>query len=207
VRYLIQACRDHTVLLLTRSQPPPIREACQLARLLAPSIVVLEDVDMLAEDRQTNQYPMLLHELLNEMDGVGLRDEVTFLLTTNRPEVLEPALAARPGRVDQAIAFPLPDEAGRRRLFEVYGRGLDLTSLDWEQWIAQSAGTSPAFIEELLRKAALLAAEHNGAGGLLRLTNAHMHDAMRELVLIGGELTQRLLGYRPTRIGFQSAAK
>ena len=48
------------------------------------------------------------------------------MLTTNRPDALEPALAARPGRVDLAIEIPLPDAAARRRLIELYGRGLDL---------------------------------------------------------------------------------
>jgi AAA+ superfamily predicted ATPase len=204
VRYLIQACRDHTIVLLTRSQPPPVREACQIARLLAPSIVVLEDVDMLAEDRQTNPSPNALHELLNEMDGIGAQDEVTFLLTSNRPEVLEPALSGRPGRIDQAIAFPLPDEPARRRLFEVYGRGLDLGKLDVDTWVRQTAGTSPAFIAELLRKASLFAAERSGATEMLQLTHDDVHRALNELVLFGGELTQRLLGYRHLRIGYQS---
>ena len=67
---------------------------------------------------------------MNEMDGLGPQAEVIFLLTTNRPEVLEPALSARPGRIDQAIEFPLPDDGCRRRLFELYGRGLDLSGLD-----------------------------------------------------------------------------
>ena len=206
VRYLSHACRDHTVVLLTRSSSLPVREACQIARLLAPSIVVLEDVDILAEDRQTNRCPLVLHDLLDEMDGLGPRDEVTFLLTTNRPEILEPALAGRPGRIDQAIAFPLPDDAGRRRLFGVYGKGLDLSALDLEEWVAQTAGSSPAFIEELLRKAALLVAERDGQS-VLKLGDDDLRAALRELVLFGGELTQRLLGFRPLRIGYQVEPK
>ncbi|MCI0458018.1 MAG: AAA family ATPase [Gemmataceae bacterium] len=203
VRYLTRACPDHTVLLLTGSQQGQVREACQIARMLAPSIVVLEDVDLVAEDREHNRCPAVLHELLNEMDGLGSRDEVTFLLTTNRPEILEPALAARPGRIDQAIAFPLPDESCRRRLFEVYGRGLDLSVLDLERWVAQTNGVSPAFIEELLRKAALLAAERGESSRPLKLADGDVQDAIRELIYFGGELTQKLLGYRPGRIGYQ----
>src|SRR5262249_43756315 len=118
----------------------------------------------------------------------------------------EPALCARPGRIDQAIAFPLPDEACRRRLLEVYGRGLDLSALDLDRWVAQTGGGSPAFIEELLRQAALMASEGGEASRPIRLTDADVQDAVRELVYFGGELTQRLLGYRPARVGFQSAA-
>jgi ATP-dependent 26S proteasome regulatory subunit len=127
---------------------------------------------------------------------------VTFLLTTNRPEALEPALAARPGRVDQAVYFPLPDEECRRRLFDVYGRGLDLTALDLRRWVVQTDGVSPAFIEELLRKAALSAAERGEASRPLSLRDSDVQEAIRDLVQFGGELTQKLLGYRTGRFGF-----
>jgi ATP-dependent 26S proteasome regulatory subunit len=206
VRYLTQSCRDHTILLMTGARQGMVRESCQIARLLAPSIVVLEDVDLVAEDRQQNRCPTILHELLDEMDGLGPRAEVIFLLTTNRPDVLEPALCARPGRIDQAIEFPLPDEACRRRLFEVYGRGLDLAALDLGRWVTQTNGVSPAFIEELLRKSALMASERGEASRPIRVTDADVQDAIRELVYFGGELTQRLLGYRPARVGFQAGA-
>ena len=172
--------------------------------MLAPSIVVLEDVDLIAEERERNHCPAALLALLNEMDGLGSRDEVMFLMTTNRPEIHESALAARPGRIDQAIAFPLPDEGRRRRLFEVYGRGLDLSAMDVGRWVAQTGGVSPAFIEELLRKAALLAAERGESSQPLRLSDADMQDAVRDLVYFGVELTQRLLGYQVGRLGYQA---
>ena len=204
VRYLAQTCREHTIILLTGKQQGLIRQSCQIARLLAPSIVVLEDVDLIAENREQNRCPAALHELMNEMDGLGPRAEVIFLLTTNRPEMLETALSARPGRIDQAIAFPLPDDACRRRLFEVYGRGLDLSSLDLDRWVAQTSGASPAFIEELLRKSTLLASERGESASPLRLTDVDIQNAIRELIYFGGELTQKLLGYRSSRIGYQT---
>jgi hypothetical protein len=207
VRYLAGACADHTVIVLSGTRQGLIREGCQAARLLAPSIVILEDIDLMAEDRERNRCAAALQELLNEMDGIGERDQVTFLLTTNRPEALEPALAARPGRVDQAVFFPLPDEEHRRRLFEVYGRGLDLTAVDLGRWVAQTNGVSPAFIEELLRKAALAAAERGEPSRPMRLTDGDIQDAVRDLVQFGGELTQRLLGYQTGRLGFQVSAE
>ena len=57
----------------------------------APSIVILEDVDLIAEERANNRCPTVLHELMDEMDGVGAQTDCIFLLTTNRPEILEPA--------------------------------------------------------------------------------------------------------------------
>jgi hypothetical protein len=207
VRYVTQACPDHTVILLTGNHLGLVRDSCQVARMLAPSIVVLEDVDLVAEEREHNRFPTILHELLNEMDGIALRDQVMFLLTTNRPEILEKALAARPGRVDQAVAFPLPDESCRRRLFELYGRGMDLSALDLPRWLGQTAGVSPAFIEELLRKAALMAAERGESTSPLRLSDVDVQDAIRELVCFGGELTQKLLGYGRGRFGFQATGE
>jgi ATP-dependent 26S proteasome regulatory subunit len=98
-----------------------------MARLLQPSIVVLEDVDLIAEERtREGACSAVLFELLNQMDGLADDADILFLLTTNRPDILEPALASRPGRIDQAIEIPLPDAACRRRLLELYGRGLTL---------------------------------------------------------------------------------
>src|SRR5207302_982107 len=79
-----------------------LQPAVQLARMLAPSMVVLEDVDLIAEERGMpfGHTGPLLFELLNEMDGLRDDSDVIFVLTTNRPDILEPALAARPGRVE-----------------------------------------------------------------------------------------------------------
>jgi hypothetical protein len=206
LRYLAHACPEHTIILLTGRQLGLIRESCHIAKLLAPSIVILEDVDLIAEERSHNKCPTLLHELLDEMDGIGTQADCIFLLTTNRPEILEPALAARPGRIDQAVEFPLPDEECRRRLFELYGRGLDQDGLDLPHWVEQTDGVSPSFIEELLRKAALLAAERGEISVPLKLRDADLDQAVKELVYFGGELTQRLLGYRTQKLGYRMPA-
>jgi ATP-dependent 26S proteasome regulatory subunit len=131
-----------------------------------------------------------------------------FLLTTNRPQVLEPALSARPGRVDQAVEFPLPDEDCRRRLFALYGRGLDLTGADLERWVARTERASPAFLEELLRRAVLMAAERGEQAEPPRVRDEDLEKALGELVYFGGEMTQKLLGFRSSgSIGFRPAPR
>jgi AAA+ superfamily predicted ATPase len=195
-KYLARACPDYTVILLTGRQLKLVRESCVLARLLQPALVVIEDVDLIAADRDQNFDTTLLHDLMDEMDGLGPRADVIFLLTTNRPRALERALAARPGRVDQAVYFPLPDRDCRRRLFDHFAHGLDLSGVDVEPLLDRTDGASPAFVEELFRKAALLAAERGEHSHPLRLTNADFDAAVRELVEFGGALTQHLLGYR-----------
>ena len=94
-----------------------IRPACALARMLQPSIVVLEDVDLIAQHRGYADTNPLLFDVLNQMDGVEEDADVSFLLTTNRADLLEPALAARPGRVDLALALDelLADESEMTR--------------------------------------------------------------------------------------------
>jgi cell division protease FtsH len=193
--YLAAQMRGRTVLLLTGKGMGSIETACRLARLLEPATVILEDVDLIGtqRNRQTVDANALLFELLNQMDGLGDDVDVLFILTTNRPDILEPALAARPGRIDQAIEIPLPDDECRRRLLELYGRGLTLRLNDWDRLVRRTAGASGAFIRELLRKAAVLAAEEDG-GSPLTVQDGHIEEALTELLVAGGALTQSLLG-------------
>jgi len=90
----------------------------------------------------------LLNKLLNEMDGLREDAAVLFVLTTNRPRHLEAALAARPGRIDQAIEFPLPDERGRLQAGTAVCRGLPLSDDVAEVIARKTKGASAAFIKE-----------------------------------------------------------
>lgn len=193
--YLVSQMPGRTVLLLTGGAIRSIEAVCNLARLLAPATVILEDVDLIGTERhhQTVGANALLFELLNQMDGLAEDVDVLFLLTTNRPDVLEPALAARPGRIDQAIEVPPPDADCRRRLFALFGRGLNVQVTDWDRLVDRTAGVSGAFIRELLRKAAVYAAEEDGAAELL-VRDRHLDEAVAELLVAGGPLTQSLLG-------------
>jgi hypothetical protein len=196
--YLAAQSGDRTVLLLTGRGLGLIEQSCGLARTLQPAIVILEDVDLVAEERTRREgcAAPLLFELLNEMDGLADDADILFLLTTNRPDILEPALAARPGRIDQAYEIPLPDKACRSRLFELYGRGLTLQVAERERFLDRTQGASAAFLRELMRKAALFAADE---GPEMVLSDRHLDDALHELVVQGGDLTQSLLGFRSAR--------
>src|SRR3712207_9476941 len=108
----------------------------------------------------------LLFQLLNEMDGLAADAAGVFLLTTNRADLLEPALAARPGRVDQAVELTLPDRDARRALFDLY-RGdlaMDLSGLD--EVLDRTDGVTASFLKELIRRVALFAAERTDDGAL-----------------------------------------
>ena len=190
VMYLAGLMPDRTVVLLAGEALGAVSPACRLARSLEPAMVVLEDVDLIARNRVHFQTTPFLFELLNAMDGLDEDADLIFVLTTNRPEDLEPALASRPGRVDLAVELPLPDAGARRRLFDLYGRGLELDVEDWEPVVAATDGTSPAFIRELYRRATLAAAE----AGEERVTGARLRAAVGELKDRSGRLTASLLG-------------
>ena len=92
-------------------------------------------------------------------------------MTTNRADLLEPALAARPGRVDQAVEFPLPDARRAGAPDRLFCEGLDVDGLDVDALVEQTEDASPAFLRELVRKAALHAAigdDHAISAGALR---------------------------------------
>ena len=111
-----------TAVLLSGGSLRFIHDAAKVARAHQPAIVVLEDCDLIAEDRSFG--PMakpLLFEVLDALDGIDADADVAFLLTTNRVEHLERRPGQRPGRVDLAAEIPLPDEPGGGRSPPVCG--------------------------------------------------------------------------------------
>jgi hypothetical protein len=194
IHYLASQLPNHTTLLVTAEQVGLLSEYFTLARFLQPSIMVIEDVDLIARERTHMHGPFeeaLLNKLLNEMDGLREDAEVLFILTTNRPDQIEPALVSRPGRIDQAIEFPLPDEEGRAKLTKLYARGLEIPEELLELIVSRTKGVSAAFIKELMRRCAQFQIEFS-RGNLL--TQPSVDAAIEEMLFAGGALNRRLLG-------------
>ena len=197
VRYLISQLVDTTVVELTGETLGAIREACSVARSLQPSMIVVEDVDLIAEERDhySGETP-LLFALLNEMDGLADDADVVFLLTTNRADLLEPALASRPGRVDQAVHIDLPDSSARARLFELYRARLDVDTSRLDDVLGRTEGVTASFIKELLRRAAVVAADRDGLEvGALHVTADDLDAALADLMDTRNQMTRAVLGY------------
>ncbi len=197
LRYLMSRLTDTTVVMLSGDALQFIAAAVSIARALQPALVIVEDVDLIAESRgmHPGQHP-LLFQLLNEIDGLQEDADVTFLLTTNRADLLEPALAQRPGRVDQAVELPLPDAEGRRQLLALYRGNLDLQLIDTDPIVAKTEGVTASFFKELLRRAALVSAERaDGDGdGALVVGDAELGAALDQLLSERNQLTRVLLG-------------
>lgn len=192
IRYLANNLAGHTTLLITAGQMGLLAQYMTLARLLQPAMVVIEDVDLIARSRETMRgcEEPLLNTLLNEMDGLKEDADIIFILTTNRPEQLEAALAGRPGRIDQAIEVPLPDAIGREKLIRLYGAKLELSNSLVMEAVDRTKGVSAAFIKELMRRTA--------QSSLLRgnsvTTSQDITEALNDMLFSGGRLNIRLLG-------------
>lgn len=202
IHYLAGALEGHTTLLITAEQVGLLGEYMTLARLLQPSIVVIEDVDLVARDRNEMGVceEVLLNKLLNEMDGLKEDADILFLLTTNRPEALERALASRPGRVDQAIEFPFPDAEGREKLVRLYAQGVETPDEVVRIIVRKTEKVSAAFIKELMRRSVQFHLEHNGAP---ELQLQDVENALEEMLFRGGSLNLKLLGAESAgRVGF-----
>jgi hypothetical protein len=200
LRYLLGQLQGVTVVQLTGTSVDLVAEACSVARALQPAVVVIEDVDLIAEDRGDfpGRHP-LLFQLLNEMDGLAEDSDVAFVLTTNRADLLESALTSRPGRVDQAVELTLPNADSRRALLELYSREVALDTSRLDAVIARTDGVTASFLKELVRRACLLAAErtdpgHGDGAAALAVSADDLDTAVAELLDTRNAMTRLLLG-------------
>jgi ATP-dependent Clp protease adapter protein ClpS len=193
IRYLASNLPGHTTLIITAAQVALLAHYMSLARLLQPAMVVIEDVDLIARDRNRMGpcEDSLLNGLLNQMDGLKEDADILFILTTNRPEQLESALASRPGRIDQAIEVPVPDEIGRRKLVQLYGRGLPLGDAVVGEAAQRTKGVSAAFIKELMRRIAQASIARDGG---TTVGSDDISEALDDMLFAGGKLNVKLLG-------------
>ncbi len=193
VNYLLSATEGRTSVLLTGQALGQISAAFSIARDLAPATVVLEDVDLVAAERtMPGSHGGVLFELLNQLEGLAEDSDLLVILTTNRPDLIEPALAARPGRVDLALELPLPDEEGRRRLLRLYSGEIVLDAETERELVERIEGATGALIKELMRQATL-----RGAVNGVAPTSADIVRILDELLEERAALTRRLLGQPP----------
>jgi hypothetical protein len=137
-----------------------IKEIYKTARLLAPSIVIVEDIDTLgALDRREGGNHPLLGEFLNCLNGVGTNEGVITIATTNYPKHLDVALVDRPGRIDLRIELGLPEPELREHIFKKYLKEMKTEKLNYKPIVKKSEGLSGAYIREVVMSAYLDAKE------------------------------------------------
>ena len=136
-----------------------IRELFERARQTAPAIIFLDEIDALASNRGEGHEvtERVVSQLLTEMDRAASHPKLVVLAATNRKGSIDPALL-RPGRLEQHIEVPNPDETARREILAVHTRGTPLgEDVDLDELAAETAGYSGAELEALVREASMRA--------------------------------------------------
>ncbi|MCW2276906.1 ATP-binding protein [Heliophilum fasciatum] len=137
-----------------------LRELFTQAEKMAPSIIFFDEIDAFAFDRNraTSSFEAtLIAQFLSLMDGFTRRSQVVVIATTNRLDILDPALL-RPGRFDYQIRVTLPDQAGRAQILQLHTRQMPIADdVDLDALAAQTEGYSGADLALLCAKAGLIA--------------------------------------------------
>jgi len=155
----------------------------KLARHLAPTVVIIEDIDTLGglDRRESHDHP-LLGEFLNCLSGMERNSGVVTLATTNYPQHLDWALADRPGRFDARIKFGYPKEAARKEILSKYLGPFALGKINIHSIIKKSDGFSGAYLQELVQTAFMLAFEEQAYDiKKAKIQDSHLTQALEIL--------------------------
>jgi cell division protease FtsH len=143
-----------------------VRDLFAQAKQNSPCIIFMDEIDAVGRHRGAgfgggnDEREQTLNQLLVEMDGFEMKDNIILIAATNRPDILDPALL-RPGRFDRQIVVDRPDRQGRQAILEVHTRGKPLAKhIDLDTLAAQTPGFTGADLANLVNEAALLAARH-----------------------------------------------
>jgi cell division protease FtsH len=146
-----------------------VRSLFKEARRLAPCIVFIDEIDAVGHargkggDSAASDHHQTINQLLVEMDGFDQSAGIVVMASTNRHDVLDPALL-RPGRFDRQVVVPLPDVRGRTEILKVHARPIELhDAVDLAHVARQTPGFTGAELANLLNEAAILAARDNAA--------------------------------------------
>jgi cell division protease FtsH len=141
-----------------------VRDLFEQAKQNSPCIIFMDEIDAVGRHRGAgmggghDEREQTLNQLLVEMDGFEMKDNIILIAATNRPDVLDPALL-RPGRFDRQVVVDRPDRKGRKHILEVHTRGKPLArSIELDTLAGQTPGFTGADLANLINEAALLTA-------------------------------------------------
>ncbi len=141
-----------------------VRDLFEQAKQNSPCIIFMDEIDAVGRHRGAgmggghDEREQTLNQLLVEMDGFEMKDNIILIAATNRPDILDPALL-RPGRFDRQVVVDRPDRKGRKQILEVHTRGKPLAKeIDLDALAGQTPGFTGADLSNLINEAALLTA-------------------------------------------------
>ncbi|WP_372790301.1 ATP-dependent zinc metalloprotease FtsH [Paraconexibacter sp.] len=172
-----------------------VRDLFEQAKQNSPCIIFMDEIDAVGRHRGAgmggghDEREQTLNQLLVEMDGFTMTDNIILIAATNRPDILDPALL-RPGRFDRQIMVDRPDRKGRAKILDVHTRGKPLAKeIDTDTLAGQTPGFTGADLANLVNEAALLAART----GKREITQAELEEGIMR-VIAGPEKKTRVMG-------------
>jgi cell division protease FtsH len=178
-----------------------VRDLFEQAKQNSPCIIFMDEIDAVGRHRGAglggghDEREQTLNQLLVEMDGFEMKDNIILIAATNRPDILDPALL-RPGRFDRQIVVDRPDRNGRRKILEVHSKGKPLApEIDLDTLAAGTPGFTGADLANLVNEAALLAARR----GKKTIQQDELEEGIMR-VLAGPEKKARLLSEQERKI-------
>ena len=178
-----------------------VRDLFEQAKQNSPCIIFMDEIDAVGRHRGAglggghDEREQTLNQLLVEMDGFEMKDNIILIAATNRPDILDPALL-RPGRFDRQIVVDRPDRKGRAKILEVHTRGKPLAKeIDLDNLAAQTPGFTGADLSNLVNEAALLAART----GNREIDHRHLEEGIMR-VIAGPEKKTRVMSEKERRV-------
>jgi cell division protease FtsH len=178
-----------------------VRDLFEQAKQASPCIIFMDEIDAVGRHRGAglggghDEREQTLNQLLVEMDGFEMKDNIILIAATNRPDILDPALL-RPGRFDRQIVVDRPDRNGRRKILEVHSKGKPLApEIDLDTLAAGTPGFTGADLSNLINEAALLAARR----GRKTIGQEELEEGIMR-VIAGPEKKARLLSEKERKI-------
>jgi cell division protease FtsH len=178
-----------------------VRDLFEQAKQNSPCIIFMDEIDAVGRHRGAglggghDEREQTLNQLLVEMDGFEMKDNIILIAATNRPDILDPALL-RPGRFDRQIVVDRPDRMGRKKILEVHTRGKPLArEIDVDTLAGQTPGFTGADLSNLVNEAALLAARN----GKREITQDELEEGIMR-VIAGPEKKTRVMSNKERRI-------
>src|SRR5438477_204384 len=178
-----------------------VRDLFEQAKQNSPCIIFMDEIDAVGRHRGAgmggghDEREQTLNQLLVEMDGFDVKDNIILIAATNRPDILDPALL-RPGRFDRQIAVDRPDRKGRSKILTVHSKGKPMApDVDLDSLAAQTPGFTGADLSNLVNEAALLSARQ----GKREIDHQELEEGIMR-VIAGPEKKTRVMSEEARRI-------
>ncbi|OGJ52281.1 cell division protein FtsH [Candidatus Peregrinibacteria bacterium RIFOXYB2_FULL_32_7] len=178
-----------------------VRDLFKKAKRNAPCIIFIDEIDAVGRHRGAgmggghDEREQTLNQILTEMDGFEINDNVIVIAATNRPDVLDPALL-RPGRFDRRVTVDLPGLEERKEILEVHSRNKPLDKdVDLFLIARHTPGFSGADLENAMNEAAILTAKNNKK----KISEKDIEQAI-EKVMMGPERKSKIISEKEKKI-------